>query len=418
MRVLIGILAAASILSAQQPYDLLLKGGHVIDPKNGIDAVRDVAIANGKIARVAENIPASEAKTTADVHGLYVTPGLIDIHGHVLMRQVEPEHDAHPVLADAFSFRSGVTTIADAGSVGYREFPEMRERVIKPSKTRILAFLNIVASGIAGGHENDPADMDVDGAVKMAQDNPDLIIGFKSAHYAGPGWASIDNSVKAGNLTKLPVMVDFGRTTEERTLRTLLEDKLRAGDIYTHCFSGHRQELLENGKINPAMFAGRKRGIYFDIGHGAGSFYWYVAVPAYQQGFYPDSISTDLHTGSMNAGMKDMTNIMSKLLNLGSSFNDVIRMSTWNPAKEIKRPNLGTLDTGAEADVAVLRLDHGKYGFVDSGGALYSGDKLIVCEMTVRAGKVVWDLNGRAAIDWKLWKATRAAPRAPSKGAP
>jgi dihydroorotase len=299
-------------------------------------------------------------------------------------------------------FRSAAASpLADAGSVGWREFPDMRERVIKPSKTRILAFLNIVASGIAGGHENDPTDMDVDGAVKMAKDNPDLIVGFKSAHYAGPGWASIDNSVKAGNLTKLPVMVDFGRVTEERNIRTLLEDKLRAGDIYTHCFSGHREELLADGKVNPAMIAGRKRGIYFDVGHGAGSFYWYVAVPAYQQSFYPDSISTDLHTGSMNAGMKDMTNIMSKLLNLGSSLNDVVRMSTWNPAKEIKRPRLGNLDPGAEADVAVLRLDRGKFGFVDSAGAVYSGDKLIVCEMTLRAGKVVWDLNGRAATDWK-----------------
>jgi dihydroorotase len=156
-------------------------------------------------------------------------------------------------------------------------------------------------------------------------------------------------------------------------------------------------------KLNPAMEAGRKRGINFDIGHGAGSFYWYVAVPAYEQHFYPDSISTDLHENSMNAGMKDMTHIMSKLLNLGSPLEEVIRMSTWNPAKEIKRRELGSLDEGAVADIAVFRVDRGNFGFVDSAGARKSGSQLIVCEMTLRAGKVMWDLNGRASEDWKTF---------------
>src|SRR5439155_14412119 len=178
-------------------------------------------------------------------------------------------------------------------------------------------------------------------------------------------------------------------------------DKLRPGDIYTHCYSGRREELLPSGKLNPAMEAGRKRGIIFDIGHGAGSFYWYVAVPAYRERFYPHSKSTDLHITSMNAGMMDMTHVMSKLLNVGSPLADVIRMSTWNPAREIKRPLLGNLDEGADADVAVLRVDRGSFGLVDSGGAKYTGKRLIVCEMTLRAGKVEWDLNGRASQDWR-----------------
>jgi len=199
------------------------------------------------------------------------------------------------------------------------------------------------------------------------------------------------------------VMVDFGRINGVRNINALFLDKLRPGDIYTHCFSGHREELLDSGKLNPAMEAGRKRGIIFDIGHGAGSFYWYVAVPAYAEHFYPDSISTDIHINSMNAGMKDMTNVMSKLLNLGSPLAEVIRMSTWNPAKEIKRPLLGNLDPGAEADVTILRVERGNFGFVDSAGARKSGDKRIVCEMTLRAGKVVWDLNGRASQDWKTF---------------
>src|SRR5579884_253943 len=350
MRNTVLFLALAALASAQPRYDLLLKGGHVIDPKNGIDAPMDVAVANGKIARVARSIDASEAKTTADVSGLYVTPGLVDMHTHLY---IWPDLKGEGVQPDAFSFRTGVTTMVDAGSSGWTNFPDFRTRVIDRAKTRVLAFLNIVAAGMGTGHEDEPAQMDAENAAKTAKANADVIVGFKSAHYAGPGWASVDGAVKAGNMTNLPVMVDFGRTTAERNLNALLLDKLRPGDIYTHCFSGHRAELLDNGKLNPAMFAGRKRGIIFDIGFGAASFYWYVAAPAYEQHFYPDSISSDLHINSMNGGMKDMLNIMSELMSLGSSVQDVVRMSTWNPAKEIRRPKLGNLDVGADADLTV-----------------------------------------------------------------
>jgi dihydroorotase len=399
LRLSTGLLALACGLGAQ-PYDTLLKGGHVIDPKNGIDRVMDVAISGGKIARVAPGINSTEAKKTVDLTGLYITPGLIDIHVHIYLWQ-EPGGEA--VQADAHSFRSGVTTMVDAGSSGWRTFPDFKRRIIVPSKTRILAFLNIVGAGMGTGNDDNPAEMDAEAAAKMAKENPDIIVGFKSAHYAGPGWESVGGAVKAGDLTGLPVMVDFGRVTATRNINTLFLDKLRPGDIYTHCFSGHREELLENGKVNPAMEAGRKRGILFDIGHGGGSFYWYVAVPAYAEHFYPDSISSDLHINSMNAGMKDMTNIMSKLMSLGSSLQDVVRMSTYNAAKEIRRPMLGNLDPGSDADVAVLRLDHGNFGFVDSAGARKSGNQLLVCEMTLRAGKVMWDLNGRASQDWKTF---------------
>ena len=352
------------------------------------------------------SIAASDAKKTVDVAGLYVTPGLIDIHAHVYLWR---EPGGEGAQADAFSFRSGVTTLVDAGSTGWRTFPDFRVRIISRAKTRVLAFLNIVGAGMGTGREDDPAEMDANAAAQMAKANADVIVGFKSAHYAGPGWASVEGAVKAGELTGLPVMVDFGRINAHRNINALFLDKLRPGDIYTHCFSGHREELLENGRLNPAMEAGRKRGIVFDIGHGAGSFYWYVAAPAYTEHFYPDSISTDLHINSMNAGMKDMTNIMSKLLNLGSPLAEVIRMSTWNPAREIKRPLMGNLDAGAEADIAVLRLERGTFGFVDSAGARMAGDKRIVCEMTLRAGKVVWDLNGRASEDWKSFPYTKQA---------
>jgi dihydroorotase len=401
IRLTTALLALGCALSVEaQTYDVLLKGGHVIDPKNGIDRVMDVAITGGKIARVAAGINSSEAKKTVDVAGLYVTPGLIDIHAHVYLWK---EAGGEGAQADAHSFRSGVTTMVDAGSSGAKSFPDFRDRIIRHAKTRILAFLNIVGAGMGTGHEDEPAELDAQAAAKTAKENPDIIVGFKTAHYAGPGWESVEGAVKAGEMTGLPVMVDFGRINATRNINALFLDKLRPGDIFTHCYSGHREELLSTGKMNPAMEAGRKRGIIFDIGHGAGSFYWYVAVPAYAEHFYPDSISTDLHINSMNAGMKDMTNIMSKLMNLGSSLQDVVRMSTSNPAKEIRRPQLGNLDIGADADVAVLRLDRGNYGFVDSAGAKKMGNQLLVCELTLRAGKVVWDLNGRASQDWKTF---------------
>ncbi len=398
MRYVLSSLLFALTLSGQTRYELLLKGGHVIDPKNNRDGVMDVAIQNGKIARVAPGIPPSEAAKTVDVSGLYVTPGLIDLHVHVYMWKVAGGEAVQP---DAFSFRSGVTTMVDAGSAGAQTFEDFRDRIIRHAKTRVLAFLNIASPGMGTGHEDEIEGLDAAAAARVAKANPDLIVGFKSAHYAGPGWESVAAAVKAGDMTGLPVMVDFGRINAVRNINTLFLDKLRPGDIFTHCYSGHRQEVLENGKLNPAMEAGRKRGIIFDLGFGAGSFYWYVAVPAYAAHFYPDSISTDLHVNSMNGGMKNFTNTMSEVLSLGSSVADVVRMSTWNPAKEIKHPNLGNLDVGADADVAVLRLDHGSFGFLDSAGARRSGNQRLTCELTLRAGKVMWDLNGLASLDWE-----------------
>ena len=408
-------------VSAQEPmYDLLLKGGHVIDPKNNIDKLMDVAVSNGKIASVAENISASQAKTVADVKGLYVTPGIIDMHVHV--------YNATPVTAaaarsnsvwpDAFSFRSGVTTMVDAGTSGSANFEDFKKYVIEQSKTRVLAFVNISRQGMTDFKNEDKVeDLDTDGVVALAKAYPSIIVGFKSAHYGGPGWASIDHAVEASRQTNRPVMVDFGIITPNRNLDGLLRDKLRKGDIYTHCFSGNRREVMENNQLNPAMEAGRKRGIYFDIGFGGGSFYWWVAVPAYQAKFYPDSISTDLHKASMNGGMKDMLQTMSKIMALGSSLPDVIRMSTINPAIEIKHPELGSLDEGAEADIAVLRLDHGKFGLTDSAGARKMGDKMLAAEMTIRKGEVVWDLNGRASVDWGKfpYQKTKYIQNEPSK---
>lgn len=393
-----------SAFQQQQQYDLLLSGGHVIDAKNQISGIRDVAIKNGVIAAVAEHIDPATALKTVDVKGLYVTPGLIDIHVHVYASTGEAHSYAgdNSVFPDGFTFRVGVTTVADAGCSGYKNFEDFKEHIIDRSKTRVLAFLNIVGAGMRGPkYENNLADMDPKPAAAMAERYPGLIVGFKTAHYAGPEWTPVEDAVEAGNMAHIPVMVDFGTNWPQRPIDVLLTQKLRPGDIYTHCYSGLRNELLPDGKINPGMWAGRKRGVIFDVGHGGGSFAWRVVVPAIQQGFLPDSISTDLHISSMNAGMKDMLNLMSKFLALGLTVDQVIARSTWNPAREIHHDELGNLSVGSPADVSVLRLEQGKFGFTDMYGARMDGNQKLECEMTVKGGKVVYDLNGISRPDWK-----------------
>ena len=401
----IGVLLASAAMPqpAQQKYDLLLKGGHVIDPKNGISAVRDVAIADGKVAAVASRINASEALKVVDVSDLYVTPGLIDIHVHVFAGTGERSSYAgdNSVYPDGFSFRSGVTTMVDAGCAGWRNFDDFKQRIIDRSKTRVLALLNIVGNGMRGGKfEQDLADMDARATADMAARHKGLIVGIKTAHYSGPEWAPVERAVEAGTIAGVPVMVDFGSNRAERPLSELVTKQLRPGDIYTHLYSGLRNEQLESGEVNPALWEGRKRGVIFDVGHGGGSVLWRIAVPAVKAGFLPDSISTDLHIGSMNAGMKDMLNVMDKFLAMGLSLEDVVRRSTWNPAKQIRREELGHLSPGAPADIGIFRLEKGRFGFVDMYGARLQGTRKLTTELTLRDGRVVYDLNGITRPDW------------------
>ena len=401
---LIGLLLIPCSLMSQT-YDLLLKGGNVIDPRNGINAPMDVAVSGNKIARVAESISTRDAKKTVDVSGFYVTPGLVDIHVHVYTGTGNKNSYTgdRSVYPDGFTFRSGVTTVVDAGSSGWTNFPEFKDRVIDISKTRVLALLNIVGKGMAGRNdiEQDTSDMDPKATAKRAKEYPDIIVGIKSAHFHGPEWTSVDKAVEAGKLTDLPVMIDFGTFHEARPFQELVLDHLRPGDIYTHGYKRQVPYVDDKHKLLPYLSQARKRGVKFDVGHGGGSFSWKNAVPAIRQGFWPDSISTDLHIGSMNAGMKDMTNVMSKILSQGVPLYDVIKMSTWNPAQQMKRSEIGHLSEGAVADIAVLRLDHGRFGLVDAQRARLMATKLLVCEMTIRDGQVAWDLNGRTATDYR-----------------
>jgi dihydroorotase len=391
-----------SLLWGQPSYDLLLKGGHLIDGKNQISAVHDVAIRDGKIAAVAVDIPAAKAAKVVDLAGLYVTPGLVDIHVHVYAgtgrRGVYCGDNS--VYPDGFTFRTGVTTVADAGSSGWRNFPDFKDRVIDRARTRVLAFLNIVGEGMAGAPEQNLNDMDAKATAGQALSHKDIVIGVKTAHYTGPEWTPVERAVEAGTIANIPVMVDFGTFRSERPFEDLVLKKLRPGDIYTHTFLDRVPMLDEDGRVRPYLFDARRRGVIFDVGHGGGSFLFRQAVPAMRGGFHPDSISTDLHTGSMNAGMKDMLNIMSKFLNMGMPLDEVILRSTWTPAREIKREDLGHLSVGAPADVAVLRIAEGSFGFVDTYGARMKGTRKLVCELTVRDGRVVYDLNGLTREDW------------------
>ncbi len=390
-------------LPAQTQYDLLLKNGHVIDAKNKIDAIRDVGIKDHKIVAVATNLPVAQAAKVIDVKGLYVTPGLVDIHVHVYAGTGARGSYAGDlsVYPDGFTLRNGVTTAVDAGSSGWRNFPDFKDRILSRSKTRVLALLNIVGSGMGQGViEQNIADMEAKATAERAKEFPGLIVGIKTAHFEGPEWTAVDRALEAAKQAGLPLMVDFGVFRPERPYQDLVLKKLRPGDISTHMYLDMVPMLDEQQKLLPYLQEARKRGVIFDVGHGGGSLLFRQVVPAMRQGWTPDSISTDLHVSSSTGGMKDMLNVMSKFLNMGESMAAVIAQSTWNPAKELRLEPLGTLTVGAPADLAILSLRTGAFGFVDSYGAKMNGTKKLECELTVKDGRVVWDLNGMSREDW------------------
>lgn len=393
-------------------YDLLLKGGHVIDPKNEIDRPMDIAIHDGIIARVAEDISVGSAERVVDAGGLYVTPGLIDIHGHHF-HGTKPHHylsNSFTALPpDGFTFRAGVTTAVDVGGSGWTNFPLFKEQVIDRSQTRVLAFINIIGAGMRGAvpYEQNLNDMDPKMTALVANSHPE-IVGVKIAHYSGHEWEPYRRAVEAAENAGIPVMVDFGGADPVLPLEELFFDVLRPGDIYTHAYgggmTGHggRQALVdESGTLRPRMLEAQERGIIFDIGFGGGSFFYEYALPAFEQGLHPNTISTDLHTGSMNGGMKTLLNAVSTLMNMGMSLQEVIEASTWKPAQVIQREDLGNLSEGTEADIAVFSMRQGDFGFQDSRRIRIDGSEKLVAELTLRAGRVVWDLNGIASQRWE-----------------
>jgi len=385
-----------------QTYSIVIKGGHVIDPKNHIDAVMDVAISDGKILRVEKSIDPGQAAQVVDARGLYVVPGLIDIHVHVFYGFEKAYSNGHEgIVPDGFTFRTGVTTVVDAGSSGWRNFPLFQKQVIERSQTRVLAWVNIVGGGMRGEEfEQDTADMDGQMAAEVALKYPDQIVGFKVAHYSGPSWKPVDEAVKGGTLAHIPVMIDFGSSKPPLSIEELYLRRLRPGDVFTHCFAQlwDREFIVDtlSHRVKPFVWEARKRGIIFDVGYGEISFSFSQAMSACHEGFFPSSISTDMHARSVNASMKDMLNVSSQFLAMGMPLDSVVRAATWNPAREIRHEELGHLSVGAVADVALLNVRKGSFGFFDYTGRRVEGPGRLECAMTIKGGRIVYDLNGIA----------------------
>lgn len=401
------ILLFVAVYSFSQQYDLLIKNGHVIDPKNNVNTIKDIAVANGKIAKVENNISEAQSKKTIDATGLYVVPGLIDMHTHVFVGSKAGTFadGIYSVSADDFSFRSGVTTVVDAGTSGWQNFALFKEQVIDKSQTRVLAFLNIFGPGLISGQAvTDISNVNVDSAIRIIDQYKNIILGTRIGHYDGNDWTPFNSALEAASRTNTPIFVEchlpkFG-------LQDQL-NKMRNGDIITHAYEqiAERMPVVDSaGKLHSFVLDAQKRGVVFDVGHGGAGFWFSQAVPALQQGLAPNTFGTDLHRFSMNAGMKSMLNVMSKYMAIGMSLEEVVLRATWNAAKAIRHEELGNLSEGAVADMAILSLLKGKFGFVDAGGNRLNGDKKLEAELTIRAGKIVWDLNGLSATPFELSK--------------
>lgn len=384
LSVLIGVSQAQT---PAQPSGILLKGGHLIDPKNNIDAVMDVEIRDGKIARVAKNIAAGSGVLVINVSGLYVTPGLIDMHGHFF-----PGAGRGDPYPDGFTFRNGVTTGVDAGSSGWKSFPDFKKETIDKAETRILAFLNIGAEGYrrdARGHgnESDTSTMSARLTAETALKYKDIIVGIKDAHFNGPDHLiPINRGIEAGRIAGIPFMLDDD--LEDSYLQ-----RFRPGDIYTHIYG---QEIIDPAtkKIKPFILEARRRGIVFDVGFGGNNMVFAQAIPALKNGFFPDTMGSDMNYHSYNGVMQGLMNVMSTFLAMGMDLPGVIRASTWMPAQVIKHEELGHLSAGAVADVAILNLRHGDFAVRDTRGFKLKTTQRLECEMTIRKGKVVYDING------------------------
>jgi dihydroorotase len=370
--------------------ELLIAGGTVIDPASGLHDRRDVLIANGRIADVGPGLAvSSSADDTIDATDLLVVPGLVDLHVHVYWGVADLS-----VEADRTCLGRGVTTVVDAGSAGANTFPGFRRSVAEASTGRVLAYLNISATGQIDpvfGELHDLRFVDPERAAAVAVANSDLVVGFKvrvSEQLAGPnGLIGLDRALEAGRATGLPVMVHIGGTAFpiEEAL-----DRLRPDDVVTHAYTGWQPGgiVTDAGRVMPSAIAARARGVRFDVGHGAGSFTWPIAEAAMADGFRPDTISSDLHRFNLAGPVHDLATTLSKFLLLGLSLDEVIAMATTAPATALGRGNrLGTLAVSAEADVTILRLEEGRFDLTDSAGATREARQRLVPVAVIRAGR-------------------------------
>jgi dihydroorotase len=380
-------------------YDLLIRGGRVIDPATGLDGSADVAIAEGRIAVVAPDIDPGAAAASIDAVGQIVTPGLVDLHTHIYWGVTYWGIEADPVAA-----RSGVTTWVDAGSAGAYSFPGFREFISTPSRARIFCLLNLSAIGLIAPTWEfaNPDYCDLDLAARTVEANRDLICGIKaridSNTTRGVGIRPLELARELADQVALPLMVHIGSGPPELAA---IVDLLRPGDILTHCFTGGTHRLLTaDGKIAPLARELQERGVVLDIGHGAGSFSYRVAEAALEAGVFPDVISSDIHQLSVQGPMFDLPTTLAKFLSLGMSLPDVIDRATRRPALAIHRPELGTLRPGNPADVAIFRLEAGEFTFHDVAMEARPGNQRLVCTHTLVEGQPLSHLPEREPAIW------------------
>jgi dihydroorotase len=305
------------------------------------------------------------------------------------------------MFPEEMCFPYGVTTMVDCGGSGWRTFDQFNNDVIKKSKVRVFALLNIVGQGMEGDVEQDINDMDAEATAAKIRQRSDIIVGVKVAHYQGRGWESIDRGVEAARLSDSFCLVDQN-AKPTRPFDEMLK-RLRPGDGVTHCFGYGKPMIGNDGKVKAHYIEARARGVKFDVGHGNNSFSFSMAVPAIEQGFPPDTISTDMHRMSLHTSRAPMTEVMSKFLAMGMPIAEVIARSTWEPAKWINHTELGTLTPGALADIAVLEFQDRPAGLSDSGPTGYrimKAEGRLITQLTIKDGAVQFDYDGLAKDDW------------------
>ncbi|MCS6842188.1 MAG: amidohydrolase/deacetylase family metallohydrolase [Roseiflexus sp.] len=382
-------------------YDLLICGGHVIDPANGLNAIADVAIRDGRIVAVAPSLDPAQAREVIDAAGQIVTPGLVDLHTHFYWGATYWGIEADPVAA-----RSGVTTWVDAGSAGAYSFPGFRQFICAASRVRTFAFLNLSAIGlIAPTWEFANLDYcDVDLAIRTVEENRDLIVGIKARidHNTtrGVGIRPLHLARALADRVALPLMVHIGNGPPPLEKIVAL---LRPGDILTHCFTGGTHRLLTaDGRLSPVARELQQRGVLLDVGHGTGSFSYRAAEAALQEGVLPDVISSDIHQLSVQGPMFDLPTTLSKFLNLGMTLPDVIDRATRRPALAIGKPELGTLSPGAPGDVAIFRVEEGEYTFFDVEMNARCGNRRLICTTTIVGGTALPRVPERSPAMWAI----------------
>ena len=372
-------------------YDLILKGGHVVDPSQGINKVQDIAFENGKVAKLDDDLSSSDAKEIKDVSKSFVVPGLIDLHTHVYWGGTSLGIDA-----DDFCRHNGVTTAVDTGSAGPGNFAGFRKHVIEKSDVRILAYLHVSHAGVYAfsdrvmvGESKNLNLMDPITAVEVVNENRDVIVGIKvrlgriasGVH----GTIPYEYALQVAEETGLPIMVHID---EPPPSYAHIVSRLRKGDVLTHCFRPFpNTPIMANGKVLPEVLEARERGVIFDIGHGKGSFSFKVAKLMLENNFQPDVISSDVHKLCINGPAFDQLTTLSKFLVLGVPFYDVIEQSTVNAAKALNRPELGTFKVGSVGDVSLLRIDTGSYDYIDVLGETLAGDRKIELDGVVLNGQ-------------------------------